>query len=291
MLITNPHPVQLPQVKWELSQIRFGWIRIIDQTTSTHNPSDYHPYYRATWVHQGRVQRRSGGQTVEATAGEWAFQHPGVSSSTYAAGTRCLQLAFTMDWPTGDSLLYPPPLLTWKTGVQPELANKAVRLQQLVSRELGDEEGVTYNIRYTLLNMHTFFRLRHLFYDWLISWEEVCRAHHIHWSLVPRNESKVISAACYLQELPLHEPIRTSEIAANLGLSTRHFTHLFHQHYGVPPKAYRLKIKLRKALEELRHGNREIKEIAAQLGYSHSTFTTWIKQQTGKTPTEIRNAQ
>jgi AraC-like DNA-binding protein len=285
---SNHDPVRLAQVNWERCQLRLAWVQQIHTGDKQHNASTYHPYYRATRIYKGSVVRRSGGRTLTAGEGEWTFQHPGVSGSTYATGTHCLQIAFSIDWPEQDSLLFPPAISTWKAPAHTELDHKSIRLQNMVSKELGKEDGTTYMIRNHLLSMHTFLRLRHLFYDWLISWEEVCRAHNIHWTLVPQSGTAVFMAARYLEDNPSNQPARISEMASTLGLSSRHLSYLFREHYGISLKAYHLQVKLRKAMEALKNSKLEIKEIAAQMGYSHSNFTVWIKQQTGKTPSEIR---
>lgn len=81
-------------------------------------------------------------------------------------------------------------------------------------------------------------------------------------------------------------------LAEKLHVSPRQLHRIIKKSYG---KTYREKlseIRLEIAISFLETTNKSISEIAEELGYSsNASFTTFIKNSTGKTPSEIRRAK
>jgi AraC-like DNA-binding protein len=264
------------------------WITLASRPEPCFFRSAQVEYYMASWILQGKAIKRMGKQTLEIHPGEWVFQQPGTISTRYTAGTRYYQIAFTLRWDKNNPLLHPPSDTLWKTGPLPQLEAQTVHLHQCVLNELQTDDKYTYQMRNHLTDMHGFLRIHHQFQEWLIHWEAASRAHHIHWRQVAPNEDKIAMAAHFMHEHPLHSSIHVEEMARNLGLSARHLTNLFRQRYGMAPKQYRMHLKLKEAIRLLQSTQCEMKEIAHQLGCSQVWLATWLKKQTGSTPTEIR---
>nr|WP_275900566.1 helix-turn-helix transcriptional regulator [Paenibacillus periandrae] len=74
------------------------------------------------------------------------------------------------------------------------------------------------------------------------------------------------------------------------GLQKTHFYNLFKQMTGLSPKAYLLKIKMRRAAATLLESNRSITDISMYLGYaSIHYFTKQFTAYFGVSPTQFRN--
>ncbi len=283
-------PVELSYYHWHQFHASFDWITHNDVLLE--HPMSYldalSPHYIATWVMSGTIHQQTRHQSLKATAGEWLFRQPSKNiTTTLAPGTSVLEIGFSIEWQGDGNLYLPPKQVFWKTGPQPELEEKAIRLLKLM-RTIGPKVSWDYHMRKTKTSMGVYLQYNHLFFDWLASWEAIQRQNGMGWYYTEKQDEKVANAVHYLTEHPLHLPINIDEMSQSQGISTGHMIHLFREAYHTTPKAYRMKLKLKKAIHELQTTRKEIKEIASGLGYSTPWFCIWIKQETGKTPSQIR---
>ncbi|MDL5050755.1 AraC family transcriptional regulator [Oscillatoria amoena NRMC-F 0135] len=103
-----------------------------------------------------------------------------------------------------------------------------------------------------------------------------------------RNAQALFSAASYL-EMNYANPMSIRQIARYHSLSLNHFTVLFSREYKMTPKKYLQTIRLREAERMLKAGDRQVKEIGVLCGFKDvARFCRWIKECTGRTPTQIR---
>lgn len=85
-------------------------------------------------------------------------------------------------------------------------------------------------------------------------------------------------------------PLRTGQLARELGVSETYFRRAFKLQTGLTPKRYHVLLRLRKAQELLAVSSLTAKEIAARLGFdSPFHFSTHFKAKTGLSPTAWRN--
>ncbi len=283
----------LPHYQWNLLQANLDWVSHSQTKDKRNEPnSKYSPHYTADWVQQGKVRMSMGSRfkVIEAQTGEWIFRQPGKNVSfTAYPGTTWTTIGFSLRWTGAVRLLRPPKELFWKTNPLPELETKLTRLRDMVHRELGKEGS--YEMLLTETDMSTHFLYASLFYDWLMTWEQTMRNMGYGWYQVKETDEKIVHAVRYLEELSLDQPIRVSNMAQSLGISPRHLSRLFYKEYGLAPKAYRMQLKLKQALQELQTTNDEIKEIATRLGCNPVWFGVWIRKETGRTPSQIRSGQ
>lgn len=87
-----------------------------------------------------------------------------------------------------------------------------------------------------------------------------------------------------LMEFP--HPKRLAKIC---GLSVRHLQRCFEETFGISPRTYWMKCRIRAACEKLRTGTEPIAVVAQGLGFcDQSGFTAHFKTHTGQTPKGFR---
>ena len=86
-----------------------------------------------------------------------------------------------------------------------------------------------------------------------------------------------------------HENLRLREIAKSCELSASHFRSLFHRHFGITPRAFLRRARLRRAQELMVGTAMTLSEIAQKSGFAtiHS-FSRAFRAQEGISPREYR---
>ena len=86
-----------------------------------------------------------------------------------------------------------------------------------------------------------------------------------------------------------NESWQLSELARRAGLSPFHLCRAFHRLTGCTLHQYRLRLRLRAALDEMRRTRRSLVDIALDAGFcSHSHFTSAFRREFGALPSELR---
>jgi AraC family transcriptional regulator len=87
----------------------------------------------------------------------------------------------------------------------------------------------------------------------------------------------------------LDQDIKLADLAALLGMSQFHFSHLFKQAMGTAPYQYLLQQRVERAKQLLQQTDQSIMDIAFLCGFnSHSHLSKQFRQLTGITPTAYR---
>ena len=84
--------------------------------------------------------------------------------------------------------------------------------------------------------------------------------------------NRTLIAAIQLMEARTETPLKQAEIAAALGVSSRHLERLFRQHLGLTPQLYYRELRLRQARSLLRSTALPVSEVAAAYGFSTSSY-------------------
>lgn len=101
-------------------------------------------------------------------------------------------------------------------------------------------------------------------------------------------QRQLLQVLSYIHEY-LHQDIKLADLAALLGMSQFHFSHVFKQSIGIAPYQYLLQQRIERAKQLLNESNRSIMEIALMCGFnSHSHLSKQFRQVTGMTPTAYR---
>jgi len=94
-----------------------------------------------------------------------------------------------------------------------------------------------------------------------------------------------------LMHARLDEDISLDELAAEAQLSSFHFSRMFKQNFGVPPRVYLTRLRLEKACELLEHTDLSVTEIALEVGYSSNpVLARMFSKHMGMSPSEYRKS-
>ncbi|NIK76327.1 AraC family transcriptional regulator of arabinose operon [Paenibacillus castaneae] len=86
-----------------------------------------------------------------------------------------------------------------------------------------------------------------------------------------------------------HEQLTLTKLADYGGVSPEHLVRLFRLHENITPIKYLWQYRVLRSLELLTHTGLTITEISLRCGFKSTFhFARMVKQQTGKTPSEIR---
>jgi AraC family transcriptional regulator, arabinose operon regulatory protein len=101
-------------------------------------------------------------------------------------------------------------------------------------------------------------------------------------------DQHIAAWAARIQEDPTRVP-SVAQMAAQSNCTPDHFTRLFKQAFGHSPQQALIHARVARARQLLLETNLKIREIALSLGYCDEFFfARQFKQQTGKTPRQIR---
>ncbi len=101
-------------------------------------------------------------------------------------------------------------------------------------------------------------------------------------------QRQLVQVLEYINE-HLSQDIKLADLAAMLGMSQFHFSHLFKQSIGTPPYQYLLQQRVERAKQLLKQSDAQVVDIALECGFnSHSHLSKQFRQLVGMTPTAYR---
>jgi AraC-like DNA-binding protein len=104
-----------------------------------------------------------------------------------------------------------------------------------------------------------------------------------------RGDVDVIEATRDVIARRFTENLSLIDVARDVDASVYHLARIFKARTGFSLHTYRNQLRLRSALERLRHRDTDLTDIALDLGFSsHSHFTDIFRRTFGKTPSAIR---
>ncbi|QFS85038.1 helix-turn-helix domain-containing protein [Roseivivax sp. THAF197b] len=98
-----------------------------------------------------------------------------------------------------------------------------------------------------------------------------------------------LNAAVRLMRETLETPMRTAELASEVGVSRRQLERLFTNHLGHPPHTYYRKLRMDRAQRLLLQTDMSVLEVALSCGYgSTNHFAQHYRRASGVTPSKQR---
>jgi len=103
-------------------------------------------------------------------------------------------------------------------------------------------------------------------------------------------EDRIMDSIDFM-ERHLDMPVSLENLAARAGQSVSYYRKLFKRRTSLPPMAFFIQLKIRKACELLDQTNQSVKAIAEELGYEDPYyFSRLFKKTQGYSPTHYRNS-
>lgn len=100
---------------------------------------------------------------------------------------------------------------------------------------------------------------------------------------------RAVARAVHVIETRYAEPLTVQTLAADVGLSSAHFSALFKRATGRSPHQYLLQVRIERVREALRTTRLPLGDIAQNFGFaSQSHLNSAFRQWTGMTPTQYR---
>jgi AraC-like DNA-binding protein len=237
-------------------------------------------------IRAGQVTVTSRGRSLEARAGEWIFCGPDPRVQDFSPDARLLSINFSLEWPSGDSLV--APFLVLRARDYPQLSAAARPLVALLRREFP---GVRHDLQSHAASPTSFFRFQQMFSAWVLAYLEAVQAAGEHPSRLTGIDPRILTAVRRLDRHPWTDRFSEKDLAEKVGLSAGHLDRLFVRQLGATPRAYLQKRRLESARAMLREPRLTIKGIAYELGFSSPAhFSHWFRQATGESPRTFRTA-
>ncbi|MBO9452903.1 helix-turn-helix domain-containing protein [Tropicibacter sp. R16_0] len=103
----------------------------------------------------------------------------------------------------------------------------------------------------------------------------------------PKHRNEKLSKAIDVMQETWEEPVSPSEIARQVGISTRQLERLFSRHLGMSPKTYMMVIKLERARALLQQTQMRVIDVATACGFStQNMFSKHYRRHFGISPRE-----
>jgi AraC-like DNA-binding protein len=105
----------------------------------------------------------------------------------------------------------------------------------------------------------------------------------------PRSQERLVRRTRALLAERFGEPLSLSDIAAAVGASPFHLCRAFRRATGVPLHAFRKRLRIHSALEDVLREGSDLAAVALDAGFSsHSHFTAAFRAALGRTPSALR---
>jgi AraC-like DNA-binding protein len=114
---------------------------------------------------------------------------------------------------------------------------------------------------------------------------------HILGELPMQGENTLIGKAIALMEKSFGAELSVSAVAEEVGLERTYFSSLFKKTTGLSPYAYLSDLRIRRACELLRKGEKSIFEIAEAVGLDYRNFSRVFKAKVGQCPKDYRTEE
>ena len=119
---------------------------------------------------------------------------------------------------------------------------------------------------------------------------DVTRRHHA--GLATRQPDERLEKARRFIEARFDQPFSLRDTAAQAHLSPAHFCFCFTRQFGAPPRAYAMRLRLRRAAQLLANRQFTVYQVAQQVGCPDPFyFSRLFRKHYGQSPTEYRRQQ
>lgn len=237
---------------------------------------------------EGAAKISDENETVHVCPGQWFFPRAMTGSQEFQAGSRILSLRFGLRNRGGEELLPRDRHVKLQASQFPELE---LRAREVVARVQPWAPRRSLLLIRDHLPLDANLEIEAAFYCWLSAYARMrvrmgCRPF-----LQTIEDPRVRRALTLIEQHPMSQRFRVSDLARECGLGVNRLGALFHQATGQSPRTYYETLRLEQAQQLLLDTDTTIKEIAWSLGF-HSLphFSNWFKSRKGESPRAFQGA-
>ncbi len=246
-----------------------------------------HPYYTWWWINTGSLRLEVSGETLWVKAGQWIFIPTGLRRiQAFAAGSHLISLNFFAHWPDGLPLLSLPRPVVGNGETCPSLRRLATRVCTVLERQ-GSAERHLHRMNLTLPEVLSVKAALHHFVNTLFGY---VASQGGSMTIVSHEDSRLAKVLNSIQANLRAGPLPFPEWHEQTGLGRSQLENLARKHLRMSLAAYRNRLLMTEACRRLGAQAALVKEVADALGFVDSShFCRWLRQHTGRSPTDFRN--
>lgn len=246
-----------------------------------------HPYYTWWWLESGSVRLETPEATLHVCARQWIFIPTGTRRiQTFSAGSRIVSMNFFAHWPDGLPLLFLPRPLIANEEACPALRKLAAQVCTVLEQNQGGENHF-HRMNLTMPELLAVKSGLYRFVNTLFGYAAGQGGSVTHTSNEDSRLAKVLNS---IQSDLRAGPLPFSQWHEQTGLGRSQLENLARKHLRMSLAAYRNRLLIAEACRRLGANAALIKEVADALGFvDTSHFSRWLRQHTGRSPTDFRN--
>ncbi|MDP0497862.1 MAG: AraC family transcriptional regulator [Verrucomicrobiota bacterium JB024] len=237
---------------------------------------------------EGSVKVKMPKTLLSAEAGEWLFLPAGSRRQDFSSDARVTVFGFRIFWESNYR-----PALDISPGLHIRRAAQLDAAVRSLHSQLGSPSSYTWHSRGLRRNIEDNLLIEGGFRMWLSEAVRLWRQHLPDLENQREEDPRVQRALRWIINQPVDSPlVDIGPGAKKAGVSPRHLSRLFLQHYHQTPHSFHQQRRLQYARQELLAPGSRIKYVASKLGFSDlSKFSSWFRRLEQMSPRQYRARQ
>jgi AraC-like DNA-binding protein len=233
----------------------------------------------------GSVTVKTPRAAFAASSGEWLFLPAGSRRQDFSEDARVTAFGFRVYWENNFR-----PAFDLSPGLHVRQAPRLDAAIRSLQARLDAPPGYAWYSRGRRRSLEDTLLIEGCFRIWLAEAVKLWRRHLPDLENRIEEDPRVQRALRWISALPLNLPLADiGPGAKEAGVSPRHLSRLFLQHYHQTPHAFHEQRRLRQARQELLAPGARIKYVAGELGFRDlSKFSSWFRRLEQMSPRQYR---
>jgi len=266
---------------WSLLHQELLWAYESEMRDVANGPAAETPPTGCWLVVTGACRVVQEGKSVDAKAGQWIYPKAGPRKQYFDTGTRILSVGFLARWAHGVDLISTSACRLLPESKCETLTKQTEMLVSKVTSVTGGPSAWDHSRHWRdALDADQHFEINGLFQVWLATFIRIAEASEATVTRMLAQDMRVEAAVRFMEAHPAPLTVTWPEIEERTSLSRRRLDELFRRETGLSLNAFSDRIHLNHIKKELLDLRKQIKEIAYDAGFEHtSSFTRWFRQR------------
>ncbi|MGE9292007.1 MAG: helix-turn-helix domain-containing protein [Puniceicoccales bacterium] len=249
----------------------------------------YCPHPQAAWLlRKGSLLLRFGQERETYAAGQWIFPRAEDGLQTFSEDAELLSIRFTLEWPSGISLFDRSHSHSVAASEVQSYTQTSERLLHNVEQHFPQADPHLRNVQ---LGLDPYFELQEIFAQWTSQTLKLLRSLKVPTTSPSHLDPRIRDALQRIGRQSWTDPMTTSDLATQVGLSLSQFNRLFLRETGLSAGQYREQLRRRAVQAALMDHSLTVKSIAMEYGFSSLPhFSAWVRKHFQTSPRAYRQA-